>query len=185
MKWQQRPVKKQNAPRNDLTADFVRSILDYDSETGILTWKYRENAKPDWNTRYAGKKTGSINGQGYQIITINRSQYYAHRLAWLIQTGEWPQFEIDHEDGNPANNKWSNLRDATHQENGCNLKIDIQNTSGVAGVRWNKSRQRWQTYIGVNRKLLYLGLFESFEDAVAARQTAELKYFGEFRRKRS
>jgi hypothetical protein len=183
MKWQQRPVKKQNAPRNDLTADFVRSILDYDSETGILTWKYREGMRPQWNGRCAGKEAGRIDNQGYREVGINYSSYRTHRLAWLIVTGEWPQFGIDHEDGNPSNNKWSNLREATQQENSCNRKTDIRNTSGAKGVYWDKLNKKWLVSIMVDGTSTHLGRFDSFEEAVAARQDAELQYFGEFRRK--
>jgi hypothetical protein len=183
MKWQQRPIKKPKSPRNNLTAEFVRSILDYDPETGVLTWKCREGMRPGWNGRYAGKEAGSFNSKGYQQISINGSRYSMHRLAWLIQTGEWPQHQIDHEDGDVFNNRFSNLREATQQENTWNRKTDIRNTSGVKGVSWDKQNQKWQVLITVDRKRIHLGRFDSFEDAVAVRQDAELEHFGDFRRK--
>jgi hypothetical protein len=185
MKWEQRPVKRRTrAPtKTNLSAEFVRSILDYDPESGVFTWKYREDARSQWNGSFVGKEAGWINNLGYRRIAINGSSYLAHRLAWLIVTGEWPQFEIDHEDGDAANNKFSNLREATHRENGRNAKLNSRNISGVAGVYWNKQCQKWCAQIRVDRKQLHLGLFDSFDEAVTVRQLAELEFFGGFRRK--
>jgi hypothetical protein len=185
MKWEKRPIKRRTRAPNkiDLTADFVRSILDYDSESGLLTWKYRENIPANWNTKYAGEEAGYINNQGYQFIGINGSRYLAHRLAWLIVTGEWPKDKIDHEDGDPSNNKFSNLREATQQENNRNRKTNSNNTSGVKGVYWNKPCQKWQVQIKIDGTSTHLGYFDSFDEAVAVRKLAELEHFGKFRRK--
>jgi hypothetical protein len=182
MEWKQRPVKKRTRTptKIDLTVDFVRSILDYDPESGILTWKYRKDLTPGWNTRFVGTEAGNINNLGYRQIAINRSRYQAHRLAWLIVTGEWPQHQIDHEDGNPSNNRFSNLREATDQENNQNRKTPSNNTSGVKGVYWDKHAQKWRAWIVVDRKRIHLGLFDSFDEAVAVRQAAEIRYFGGF-----
>ena len=85
--------------------------------------------------------------------------------------------DIDHKDRDPLNNKISNLRLATRKENCANQKIRKNNTSGVTGVLWNKSKGKWEAWI----KKVYLGCFLNKEDAIKARKEAELKYHGEFR----
>lgn len=90
--------------------------------------------------------------------------------------------EIDHINGNPADNRLSNLRVVTHGENMRNTKFYINNTSGVKGVYWNKRERRWKAAISINDKTIHLGTFIRKEDAVAKRKDAENKYFKEFNR---
>lgn len=89
---------------------------------------------------------------------------------------------IDHKFGEKSrnDNRKSNLRIATRQENNRNHKVCIMNTSGVTGVTWDKNRNKWIAQIHINNKNIHLGRFISFEDAVKARKKAEEKYFGEF-----
>jgi hypothetical protein len=169
--------------KTPLTAEYVKSILNYNPKTGRFVWKYREDVPKEWNTNFAGEIAGSFDRNNYLIIGINGSLYKAHRLAWLIVTGKWPQFEIDHEDGDVFNNRFSNLREASRQENGCNLKTPSNNTSGVKGVSWHKPCQKWQAQIGIDGTSTHLGYFDSFDEAVAVRKLAELEHFGNFRRK--
>lgn len=91
---------------------------------------------------------------------------------------------VDHINGDSLDDRKSNLRKATNQQNSMNHGKSINNTSGVCGVSWNKDKQRWKAYIAVNRKQIHLGYFkeDEFELAVKARKEAELKYFGEFAR---
>jgi hypothetical protein len=166
-----------------LTAEYVKSILNYNPATGRFVWKYRNDVGSRWNSRFAGEIAGSFDSNNYLQIGINSSLYRAHRLAWLIVTGKWPQFEIDHEDGDVFNNKWSNLREATHQENLRNQKMPSNNTSGVKGVSWHKRDQKWQVQIKIDGTSTHLGYFDSFDEAVAVRKLAELDHFGNFRRK--
>ena len=55
------------------------------------------------------------------------------------------------------------------------------NKSGVSGVHWNKSANKWRAAIKYKNKHINLGYFEKLEDAGKARKDAEMKYFGEFR----
>ncbi len=111
-----------------LTQEYIKSILDYNPETGIFTWKWREFTNPrcnGWNTKYADKPAGrnSTKKRHSLEIGINGALYCSHRLAWLWMTGTWPKQEIDHRDNNPMNNKWENLREATHAQNMLNRKL--------------------------------------------------------------
>jgi hypothetical protein len=94
--------------RNDITAEFVRSVLDYNPETGVFVWKKRNNLPPranGWNTKYAGTVAGRKKiSTSYLELAINGRFYSLHRLAWLYMTGEWPKHEIDHIDANIINN---------------------------------------------------------------------------------
>ena len=85
--------------------------------------------------------------------------------------------QIDHLDHDRSNNRIENLRLVTHKENGRNISKKKNNTSGITGVRWNKARQKWVAQISINKKGIYLGLYNNLLDAVAARKRAE-KFYG-------
>jgi hypothetical protein len=145
-------------------------VLEYDPETGLFRWKVR---------RANGQKTGWFRGvskpNGYLRIVVFRKAYYAHRLAWLINNGGWPEFDIDHEDGDRSNNKISNLRSVTRSVNMMNSSLSSRSTSGHTGVYLNKNG-KWYSEITVNKKKIYLGQSGSKDEAVIARKTAEKKY---------
>lgn len=158
-------------PISDLTADQVRSLLDYNPETGIFAWKVG---------RRCARKGDQAGCKGRTDISIRLMYriYKAHRLAWLYMTGEWPDRLIDHKDGDPFNNKWSNLRLATYSENARNRKADKDNKSGLKGVR--RQKKKWASAIFVDGKQIHLGTFESAEDAHQAYICAAQRHYGDF-----
>lgn len=175
------------APKPLPSPNLLRQLLDYDPETGVLTWRTRT---PDlfvggerhtaihkcnlWNAKHAGKRAGGLHAPtGYLVIRVNGNSFYIHRIAWAIYGGVAPKNRIDHIDGNKANNRIANLRDVTQEQNCRNLKMHADNRSGVNGVSWNAKRRRWCSEIRFQRKAKWLGRFKSFEDAVAARKAAE------------
>jgi hypothetical protein len=87
---------------------------------------------------------------------------------------------IDHISRNKLDNRRSNLRPATRQQQNCNQGIRTNNTSGATGVDWHKSKQKWRVRIKLDGKSKHLGYFDDLEDAKRARRAAEVKYHEEF-----
>lgn len=162
------------------TPEQLRQLLSYDPETGDLTWRARdatwfgsERDCKKWNTRYAGSRAfRQIDGHGRCNGVILGRNYRAHRVAWAIFHGLWPCGEIDHIDGNPANNKITNLREVSRRENMRNTKVRTDNTSGVTGVRAGRWRG-WQASIMIDGRDVYLGTFSTVAEASVARRAAE------------
>lgn len=118
-----------------------------------------------------------INESNYVRTRINKyQQIYMHQLVLSDST------EVDHIHGELSrnNNRKENLRPCTHQENMMNIGLRSNNTSGATGVFWVANRNKWKSEIIYNNKIIRLGYFNDFEEAVKARKDAEEKYFGEF-----
>jgi hypothetical protein len=123
---------------------------------------------------------------GYKMrmyaFTYSNGEVYktgVHRIIWAMHYGEWPKKEIDHIDGNPFNNRIENLREVDHLTNGRNQRTPINNTSGACGI-WQDKRYsklgKWGARIKVDYKTKHIGMFDTFEEAVAARKEAEIKH---------
>ena len=160
--------------RPELTAEYLRSILNYDPETGIFTWKASVA-----NSVKVGDVAGYSNGNGYLRLRLQSRLYQAHRLAWLYVYGEWPKLDIDHINRNRSDNRISNLREVTNKQNMQNKSKRSDNTSGHPGVVWYKRSAKWQAQIMHNYKTIHLGYFTDREDAIAARKAAEKLYWAD------
>jgi hypothetical protein len=160
-----------------LTAERLRELLDYDAESGVFTWR----VSPALGVP-KGATAGSTHHTGYIFIRFKKRNYAAHRLAWFYVHGEWPPagIDIDHANGDRSDNRIANLRLATRSQNCANRRRQINNTSGVTGVR--KLRGKWMARIKIGGEYQYLGVFAQFQDAVTARNEAAAKHFGEFAR---
>lgn len=185
-------MAKANPRRDDISAEFLRSILDYDQETGVFTWKARKDYPKAWNTRFVGKPTGckcyhpksmgTVAGKPSMIqIRINDILYLANRLAWLYVTGEWPQEFIDHADHNPFNNAFDNLRPATHSENLANRPVQVNSQTGHKGIQ-QRTEGCWRVRVNLNKKNLHCSHHSTLEDAIAARDAALAEHHGAFAR---
>lgn len=115
---------------------------------------------------------------GYILATLKKVDGKQKRIR--LHNFLMGEFNIDHRNNNKADNRKFNLRKATVSQNIMNRTIKSNNTSGCTGVYWNKQKNKWTAKIIVNKKQIYLGFFDKFEDAVKARKEAEDKYFGEF-----
>lgn len=168
-----------------ITAEDVRAALDYDPDTGVFTWRPRPPLTPrvrGWNTSHAGKPAGTIKKsrtREYVQICLNRKLHHAHRLAWLHHHGEWPANNIDHINGDGLDNRIANLRDVTQSQNCANAQISRNNAVGLKGVHWNKRRNRFTATIRVRRRSLFLGNYDSAEEAHRAYRRAAAEHFGD------
>ena len=157
------------------TPEMVRKLLRYDPDTGKLYWRPRVG-DTKFNSRYAGTETFTSTARnGYMVGTLLGSNLKAHRVIWVIVNGDWPEDQIDHEDGNTGNNLISNLRVVTQEGNLRNRKRNRNNTSGQMGVHWCFRDGKWISKIRDGGKNVYLGGFKDKDDAIAARKSAETR----------
>lgn len=176
------------------SADLLRKIISYEPDTGILIWKAREpglfnqtggrygpkTACRTWNTKNAGKAAfKNPHGAHHFSGTLFGSVVLAHRVAWAIHYGVSDFGIIDHINGDGRDNRIGNLRLASHAINTQNAHRRSDCTTGVTGVNWHVPRwglPTWVARIQCGNRRIFLGSFESFQEAVAARRAAETKY---------
>lgn len=162
-----------------LELDYLRSTIKYDPETGDFT-----RIKTVSHNAVAGQKAGFKMSIGYWGLNIKKRLYYCHRLAFFYMEGRWPE-EIDHIDGNPLNNKWSNLREVNSSQNKANKRQrkdakhsqykGVCQTSCHNGV-WSG---KWSARVGKDKKSYYLGCFDSEIEAAKAYDEKAKELFGE------
>ena len=160
------------------SAEFLRHLFEYNKETGVLCWK---------NSRSQKAPPGAVAGWRHKghaciYVQIEDRKMKAHRVIWKIVTGDEPPSEIDHRNGDGFDNRWSNLRSATHKQNSRNTKLRCDNSSGFKGVSFHKQAKKWRARIFVDGSERPLGLFHRKEDAIAAYGIAATNAFGEFAR---
>ncbi|NBW23114.1 MAG: HNH endonuclease, partial [Caulobacteraceae bacterium] len=132
-----------------ITQQEALKLFEY--RNGALFYKQR----PSQNT-FTGDRAGYVDNNGYRKLSIKNKRYQEHRIIFLMHHGYLPD-TIDHIDGNPANNRIENLREATQQQNCYNSATHGCNTSGYRGVSWSKVWGKWQAYVNVNKKRKFLG----------------------------
>lgn len=113
----------------------------------------------------------------YQGVCFNGTSILMHRFIWRLVTGEWPTHEIDHVNRNKRDNRWLNLREATHSENGQNRDVYKNNRTGIKGVGWYPPLQKYRARISKDGATINLGYFDTIEEATEARNKAELELF--------
>jgi hypothetical protein len=145
---------------NEITQERLKEVMRYEPETGHWFWV----KPPKYNNNLVGKKTGTKDVDGRIRVRVDKKTYRSYRLAWLYMTGEWPKNDIDHIDGNPGNDKWANLRDISRGENVRNQKSK--------GYRWNSERQKWECRYMLNYKTIFVGRFETEQEAKTAYEKA-------------
>lgn len=177
-------------PRKEyMTPEQLHEILSYDAGTGELTWKVREEhwfkdgyrtaqgEANNWNTRYAEKRAGCVAKVGYRYVRLPfcSAPTPEHRVIWAMTNGVWPDV-IDHINGDKLDNRLINLRNVTQKTNMSNAAMWSHNTSGQTGVMFDKRAKKWKSYIKVASKMINLGHFAEFENAVASRLAAEKQH---------
>ena len=152
-----------------INQEIVKSLFDYDEATGILYWKSNNNQQG----AVAGTEAGSININGYKNVTINYKIYYVHRIIWLYIYGYIPEKSIDHINRNPSDNRIDNLRETSGSCNLRNSKVFSTNKVGIKGICFDPKNLKWKIQITVNYKIITLGRYADFTEAVCIRLAAE------------
>lgn len=158
-----------------ITHGQLLDALRYDPDTGHFYWKIKNS----WLTEI-GQIAGTRMKRGYWKITVCGYSGYAHRLAWFYVHGRWPKGQIDHINRNRLDNRICNLREANQQGNSANMFRARQNTSGFKGVYALKNSKRFMAAIRFNGKSMYLGLYDTKEEAAAAYKAKAQELFGGF-----
>lgn len=156
-----------------MNQDRLKSVLIYDECTGDFKW-----SKPVGRWK-AGDIAGSVFDNGYnnkyRRITIDGKQHFAHRLAWLYVTGEWPSDYIDHINHDGLDNRFDNLRLASNEMNQKNIATSKRNASGIIGVCMVTKSSKWHSWVSREGRQVHLGSFDNFFEACCSRKSAELQ----------
>jgi hypothetical protein len=153
------------------TPKQIRSLLRYDRKRGLFRWR-RPTARqaPGW---FKGNKSVRT----YRRLYIDGHHYLAHVIAFVIVEGRWPRFEVKHRSRNFGDNRWSNLREATHAQVTYSRRINKNNTTGHRGV--SRFGKRFRSVVICKRRRLSLGLFDDPSKAAAKWQSAAKGQYGE------
>ena len=146
---------------SNLDSTRLREVLDYCPQTGVFTWRLnRQNVK-------AGNVAGTITPRGYCRISVLGRGYAAHRLAWLWVHGVWPSGQIDHINGQRADNRLPNLRDVSAATDSQNQRHP-QGDNPFLGVSLVRNKNRWIARMRLDGEQRYIGCYATPEEARAA-----------------
>lgn len=155
-----------------ITQARLKELLHYDPDTGLFTWLASAGRGQPANR--IGTAAGRLNPEGYVRIGIDGTRYLAHRLVWLYVTGTMPSKMLDHINGVKHDNRWVNLREANHSENGQNVHAP-RGDNPLLGAYWRPRRNKWEAQLRVNGVHKHLGYYDTPEKAheacVAAKRT--------------
>jgi hypothetical protein len=161
--------------KNENVMQYIRDTLSYCPDGGSISCK--KNGK--------SRLLKSSNGYYRISVTLNKTPYQmrAHRVAWFLHHGRWPEYQIDHINGNRNDNRIVNLRECSGQSlNIANTTHHIDSTTKIKGVFRVGNKDRFRAQIMVDYRSIHLGTFLNKEDAARAYNAAAVHYFGEFAR---
>lgn len=132
--------------------EYIKSRYTYNPNTGkIIGPKNKPILKTD--------------NHGYTSIRLkyNNKKYFltAHRVGWLLYYGQWPKKQIDHINGNRADNRITNLRDVSNRDNANNGRI--HRLGRLPGT--SRSGKKWRARLVFEKKKVYIGTFDTETDA--------------------
>ena len=159
----------------------IFALLDYNQFTGDVLWRARVLSNGKVFTKQAGKVAGhKCKKLGYTFVRIDNCLIPVHRLAFVFMTGKWPEQNVDHIDGNGANNAWTNLRQASVSQNMMNTRLRSDNSSGHKGVWFCRQTNLWAAEVAAQKRKHWVGRFACMEEAIAARREAAKALHGDF-----
>lgn len=170
-------------------AAVLRQLLRYEPETGKLFWLPRprdmfasDNSFLTWNSRFLGKEAFTyVDLAGYKTGQIFSVKNYAHRVIWILTNGNIQDGKhIDHINGDKIDNRISNLRLASQAENNRNSRLRSDNKTGIKGVSWLRSRNKFVADICVSGVRKRIGYFDTKEGAEDAYLSLAQELHGEF-----
>jgi len=159
-----------------LTAEIVRRLIDYDPHSGGMWWRVDRHGKAR-----AGMRATRLKGDGYLQVKVCGRLYAAHRVAWLHFYGVWPEGDLDHINGDPADNRITNLRIANDSLNAANRRAHSTSASGIKGVSRLPSG-RWRAAITFLGRRHHLGVYDTPDEASSAYFAKARELFGDFAR---
>jgi hypothetical protein len=160
----------------NITASVLAEVFDYDANTGALRWRHRPashfanlHGQRIFNAQHAGRVASWTSSNGYLNCRFKFAgrefTVGVHRIAFCLQTGRWPTDEVDHIDGNKANNVWANLREATRQQNARNSSLRDDNEVGLKWVKKEKRTGRFVARATVGGEHVHFGTFDTPDEA--------------------
>jgi hypothetical protein len=154
------------------TVERLHKLLRLDPETGRLYWRVHRGG----TATQGSEAFTAVSPYGYRRGTIDGKQFLAHRVVYALAHGRLPDCDVDHMNGNPADNRPCNLRDVVHATNMRNQFLGKHNRTGVVGVSWDARKASWRATIVVDYRQTHVGYYASIEEAAAARKAAEAGY---------
>jgi hypothetical protein len=157
-----------------ITQQELKELLHYNPETGIFTWKVSTARRVS-----SGDVAVTKRKDGYIQIKLNNELILSHRLIWIYMYGYLPKY-IDHINGQRDDNRIINIREVSNQQNSLNSKISKNNTSGIKGVYWDKSRNKWTVRLSIDGKCKFFKRFDDIDLAKLVIEEVRNKYHGKY-----
>ncbi len=157
-------------PSEKITAEQINEVISYSQETGLFTW-----VKNQGRARI-GDVVSYKDSYGYIAFKLYGHLRRAHRVAWFLTHGSFPDGDIDHINRDRSDNRIKNLRCVSRSENMENQLLRSDNKSGFKGVFFEARRNKWRADIAKDKKSKHIGYFDTAEAAFVAYQNAAAKF---------
>lgn len=154
----------------------IDDVYSYDAKTGYITFKCNRHARKVLGNVAGWIRTDPSRRTSYIELRADGKTVKAHRLAWRLHYGAWPEGMIDHINGNGLDNRIENLREVDSFDSAKNKPLQKNNTSGVVGVRLYKPNGKWVATISNKGKKITIGYFDKKDDAIKARRDKEIEF---------
>lgn len=172
--------------------EYLQECFDYDSDTGVLTWKERPlshfsnfHRGRNWNSHWAGKPAGHNikrkDGYTQNVVHVNGELHGKARVIYKLVYNLQPD-TVDHRDTNSSNNRLDNLRNSTTSQNAMNKNKRSDSKSGYKGVCVITARKnkKYKATICVKGHVQHLGFFDTAEEVYKVYVEHAEKLHGEF-----